>query len=365
MAATPFSVRPDQSRSLTRLAEIAAQTDSDLGALLDREIDRWRAVDDALIPPLEALRGLVLNGGKRLRPAFCQWGFDAVGGDPDDNQGAAVMADVRCALELLHAFALAHDDIMDDSSSRRGIPTTHVEWTERHVAQGWRGESRRFGESVAILVGDLAHTIANRLLAGQTPAILSVWGELETELMLGQFLDVVGTAAGGVSESTARQVAQLKSGRYTVARPLELGVAMASVTPMPRGLLEYGECIGLAFQLRDDILGVFGTEEMTGKPVGDDLREGKPTALLAIARQRANAQQQSVLDAVGHINHDDDVTMIQQVLESTEARNEIELLIDSLTTNGIEALGDPSADLNPDTVAVLAEFATILATRTS
>jgi geranylgeranyl diphosphate synthase type I len=365
MTGTPFSVRRDQSRSLTRLVEIAERTDADLAALLDAEITRWSALDSALTPPLETLRSLVLNGGKRLRPAFCQWGFDAVGGETTDATAAAAMADVRCALELLHAFALAHDDIMDDSASRRGIPTSHVEWAERHGQQGWKGESRRFGESVAILVGDLAHTLANRLVAGKPPGVLAVWGELETELMLGQYLDVVGTAAGGVSESTAKRVAQLKSGRYTVARPLELGVAMAAVAPIPKALTDYGESVGLAFQLRDDILGVFGTEEMTGKPVGDDLREGKPTALLAIARHRASPHQLLVLDAVGSVNGDDDVAMIQDVLETTGARHEIEELIDSLTSTGIEALHHGAGDLDPDTTTMLAEFATILATRSS
>ena len=365
MTGTPFSVRRDHSQSLTRLAEIAERTDADLAALLDAEIARWSAIDDALTPPLDTLRALVLNGGKRLRPAFCQWGFDAVGGDAADGDTAAAMADVRCALELLHAFALAHDDIMDDSASRRGIPTTHVEWADRHDLKGWKGESRRFGESVAILVGDLAHTLANRLVAGKAPGLLAVWGELETELMLGQYLDVVGTAAGGVSESTAKRVAQLKSGRYTVARPLELGVAMAAVAPIPSALTDYGESVGLAFQLRDDILGVFGTQEMTGKPVGDDLREGKPTALLAIAHQRASPQQLRVLDAVGSVNDDDDVAMIQDVLETTGARHEIENLIDSLTTAGIKALDDGASGLDPDTTATLAEFATILATRSS
>lgn len=365
MAATPFIVRPDQSPSLTRLAQIAANTDTDLDVLLGIEIQKWKAVDDALLPPLVALRDLVLNGGKRLRPAFCQWGFDAVGGDPNDVAIAAAMADVRCALELLHAFALAHDDVMDDSASRRGIPTTHVEWAQRHHDEGWNGESRRFGESVAILVGDLGHTLANRLVAGKPPAALAVWGELETELMLGQYLDIVGTAAGGVSQSTAQRVAQLKSGRYTVARPLELGVALAGVGVIPQALADYGESVGLAFQLRDDILGVFGSEDMTGKPVGDDLREGKPTALVAIARQRATPEQMVVLDRVGCITGDDDVVMIQNVLETTGARAEIERLIETLTAAGVDALAASDVELNPETTALLSEFATILATRSS
>jgi geranylgeranyl diphosphate synthase, type I len=367
MAVVPSTVRPQDGGSLGELREIAAATDAHLDVFLSEELRRWEAVDPELSAPLEALRQLVLQGGKRLRPAFCQWGFAAVGGDLDDERATAALSDTRSAFELLHAFALAHDDVMDDSSSRRGQPTTHVDWAGRHHDGGWRGEARRFGESVAILVGDLGHTYAHRLMAGKPAAVAEVWGELETELMLGQFLDVVGTATGGVGERTARHIAQLKSGRYTVARPLQVGAALAGDDRFPAALAEYGDAIGLAFQLRDDLLGVFGAEDDTGKPVGDDLSEGKPTTLLAIATRRADATQLAVLDQVGHECSPQQVSDIQTVLEDTGARDEVERLTLELTHQGVSAVtgGKQRGELVPHAADVLAEFAVVLCDRTS
>lgn len=364
MAAVPSTVRPTGLGALGELREIAAATDAHLDVFLTEELRRWEAIDPGLAAPLQALRQLVLNGGKRLRPAFCQWGFAAAGGGVDDAAGQAVR-DVRSAFELLHAFALAHDDVMDGSDSRRGRPTTHVEWAERHAGGHWRGEARRFGESVAILVGDLGHTYANRLLAGKAQPVLAVWGELETELMLGQFLDVVGTATGGVAEPTARHIAQLKSGRYTVARPLQVGAALAGAERFPSALAAYGDDIGLAFQLRDDLLGVFGAEADTGKPVGDDLTEGKPTTLVAMARRRATAAQLEVLDLVGHPCDEGQVAAVQQVLEDTGARQEVEHLTLELTHRGVDAVTARGSGLEPGAVEVLAEFAVVLCDRTS
>lgn len=361
--ALPTTVRPGADTALVELREIAAATDAHLDVLLSEELRRWEADEPALADPLVTLRRLVLDGGKRLRPAFCQWGFLAAGGDLRDGPSASALADLRSALELLHAFALAHDDVMDGSASRRGRPTTHVRWSERHDGGGWRGESRRFGESIAILVGDLGHTCAHRLLAGKPSAVTAVWGELETELMLGQYLDVLGTATGGVAEPTARRIAQLKSGRYTVARPLQVGAALAGADPFPPALAGYGENIGLAFQLRDDLLGVFGSEELTGKPVGDDLSEGKPTTLLAIAERRADDAQRRVLAHVGRHCDAERVAAIQQVLEETGARAEVEHLCAELTHRGVDAVSRPGHGLESHTAAVLADFATVLCDR--
>ena len=365
MASVPSTVRPQGGGAPSELREIAAATDAHLDVFLSEELRRWEAVDPGLAAPLEALRKLVLRGGKRLRPAFCQWGFLAAGGDLGRRDAAAAVSDTRSAFELLHAFALAHDDVMDGSASRRGLPTTHVEWGQRHGEQRWRGESRRFGESVAILVGDLGHTYAARLMAGKPPAVLRAWGQLETELMLGQFLDVVGTATGDVPEGTARHIAQLKSGRYTVARPLEVGAALAGRARTPQALTTYGDAVGLAFQLRDDLLGVFGAEADTGKPVGDDLSEGKPTTLLAIARRRADPSQQEVLDQVGHPCTAEQIAAIQTVLEDTGARAEVEHLTVELTHEGVEAVTGPDTGLERRAVEVLAEFAVVLCDRSS
>ena len=223
-----------------------------------------------------------LAGGKRLRPLFCRYGFLAAGGDPHDR----CWLDVAAGIELLHTFALLHDDVMDGSARRRGQPALHRSLDETHRRAGWRGEARRFGEGVGVLVGDLAFVCADRLVRAAGAAVGAVWDELRIELMMGQYLDVVGARRGGLPVERALLVARYKSGAYTVERPLHLGAALAGAdADLVEAFSAFGRPLGEAFQLRDDLLGVFGDEAATGKPVGDDLREGKPTVLLALATE--------------------------------------------------------------------------------
>jgi geranylgeranyl diphosphate synthase type I len=324
---------------------IAARVEWRLVEVLQAERQRWAAVDRDLDEPLDALRRMALQGGKRLRPAFCHWGFVAGGGDPDD---AEAVETVGVAFELLHAFALLHDDVMDDADRRRGEPTTHLTFAARHGVEGWRGEARRFGESVAVLVGDLAHVLADRAMTGQPPAVLALWRELQTELMMGQYLDVLGTARGDRSARKASLVMQLKAGRYTVERPLQIGAALAAArsgAPHPAldtALDGYGRPLGEAFQLRDDVLGAFGTAA-TGKPVGDDLREGKPTALLAHAAAHAGRAQRRLLERVGAPDlTDDEIAALQLVLVETGARATADAAVERLCRDAVAAVDVPS-----------------------
>ena len=171
------------------LAAIAERVDARLREVLAAEMRRWSEFDADLIDAVREIERLVLAGGKRLRPAFCHWGFVGAGGDPD----AQIVVDAGAAFELMHAFALFHDDVMDDAPSRRGAPTTHTLFAERHAAGGWAGESRRFGEGVAILVGDLAFVYADELMRGTSPDAWAIWNELRIELNIGQFLDILGS----------------------------------------------------------------------------------------------------------------------------------------------------------------------------
>jgi geranylgeranyl diphosphate synthase type I len=318
------------------LARISTAVEHRLGALLDDECARWGALDGDLVEPLDALRRFVLRGGKRLRPAFCHWGFVGAGGDPDDP--AAV--DAGAAFELLQAFALIHDDVMDGSAVRRGHRTAHLAFGDRHEAAAWRGEVRRFGEGVAILLGDLAHVYADRLVPRRHPEVQQVWDELRTELNVGQYLDLVGTARGDVDLGAARRIARYKSGKYTIERPLHLGAAMAGrLGGLGRALSAYGDPLGEAFQLRDDLLGAFGDEALTGKPVGDDLREGKPTALLALATAAADEHQRRTLGLVGEPDLSPEaVGEVQQVLLVTGAVDAVEASITELTQAALAAL---------------------------
>ena len=341
------------------LRVIAEQVERRLAEVIDAEILRWEAFEPDLEAPLAALRSLVMGGAKRLRPAFCHWGHVAAGGDPDDPR----LVDAGAALELLQAFALLHDDVMDGSAVRRGKRTAHLSFAERHSLEAWRGEGRRFGEGVAVLVGDLAHVYADRLLADAPLAAREVWSELRIELNIGQCLDVFGTARASTDLAAARRIARYKSGKYTVEPPLHLGAAFADrLDALSDSLSAYGDPLGEAFQLRDDLLGAFGDSARTGKPVGDDLREGKPTPLLAIAASRVDPQQQELMQRIGDPNlSDDDIAALQALLESTGARATVESDIDRLTAEAIAAI--EAAAVEVTATDALVDLAHFIATR--
>ncbi|HVT76692.1 MAG TPA: polyprenyl synthetase family protein, partial [Acidimicrobiales bacterium] len=292
--------------------------------------------DDALLEPLRSLREFVLAGGKRLRPAFCLWAFVGAGGDEEDSS----VIDAGAGLELLHTFALIHDDVMDNSKRRRGNATVHVQFEDAHRDHTWRGETRRFGEGAAILVGDLAFVYADQMLRGAPPAAIDVFNELRLEVNVGQYLDLVGTARGDVSVDTARTICRYKSGKYTVERPLHLGAALAQRLDLAEALTAYGDPLGEAFQLRDDLLGTFGDATLTGKPVGEDLREGKPTTMFALARDAATDDDAALL-ASRYGAPDlspDEVTALQEIFERTGARAETERRVETLVDAALSAL---------------------------
>jgi geranylgeranyl diphosphate synthase type I len=324
------------------LAEIAARIDTRLREFLAAEERRWSDFDPDLAEPVAEIGRLVLAGGKRLRPAFTHWGYVAAGGDGDD----PIVTDAGCAFELMHAFALFHDDVMDDADSRRGAPTTHVVFADHHRTGDWHGEARRFGEGVAILVGDLAFVYADQFLRDANRTAYDVWNELRIELNVGQFLDILGGVRNERRRAKAERICRYKSGKYTIERPLHLGAALAAperADELFPVLSRYGLPLGDAFQMRDDVMGAFGDEAVTGKPVGGDLREGKPTPLMARAVEAATTAQQAVLDLVGRPGlADDDVARVQQVIVETGALADLEAHISSLTDDAIAALDHPA-----------------------
>ena len=353
-----MQVVPRTADAPPSLGAIATRVEGRIRVVLDEELERWAAVDAELIEPFEALRELVLAGGKRLRPAFCHWAFVGAGGDPTDR----MVVDAGAALELLHTFALIHDDIMDGSPTRRAMDTIHVQFEARHARDGWRGEGRRFGEGVAILAGDLAFVYADRMLAGAPRAAMEVFTELRIEVNVGQYLDLVGTARGRVAEDAARRICRFKSGKYTIERPLHLGAALAGRMPELGGPLSaYGLPLGEAFQLRDDLLGVFGDDTVTGKPVGEDLREGKPTVLYALAAEAVGGPG-TALDRYGGPDlTDDEIVALQEILVDTGAVKLLETRIDAQVETAVAAL--EHAALSDEAVAALAELALYVAGR--
>jgi geranylgeranyl diphosphate synthase type I len=327
-----------------------------LESLLAVERERWAKVDVDLVPPIDEIARLVLAGGKRLRPAFCFWGFVGAGGDPTDE----LVIDAGAALELLHAFALFHDDVMDGSLTRRGEPTTNAKFEASHGADKLAGESRRFGDGVAILVGDLAYVYSDQLMRNASPQAWTIWNELRIELNFGQYLDMLGSAMNERRREKAERICRYKSGKYTIERPLHLGALLAAPTrdDLIPVLSTYGLPLGDAFQMRDDVLGAFGDTAITGKPVGDDLREGKPTPLMAIATARANAAQLKELQLVG--NQDltpEQIARVQEVIRETGALDELETVITRLTDEAIAAVQNvPFAQSVRDEMITLAEY---------
>ncbi len=335
------------------LTEIAARVQIRLGEILAAERQEWAALDPSLDEPLGDLADMVLGGGKRIRPAYCHWGWLIGGGDP----GGDGALDGGCALEILHAFALAHDDVMDGSDTRRGAPTVWRKFVQRHRDRRWLGEDRRFGEAAAVLVGDMAMVLADRTLGEVTPETRAVWDGLRTELNMGQFLDVVGSARGSATADEARKIIEHKTARYTVVRPLQLGAALAGRPDLAEPLARHGRPVGMAFQLRDDVMGAFGDPAATGKPVGDDLREGKPTLLMALARSAATQSQRAVLEAVGSEMDDETVAGVQQVIVDTGALARLEDEISDLLEEALDALEAlPDVPAAKEALAATARF---------
>ena len=301
--------------------------------------------DAALL--VDAAHG-ALRGGKRLRALFCVAGFRAVR-DPEQDESAALLA-ASAALELLHASALVHDDLMDDSDTRRGRPAVHRAFEARHREAGWRGDPQQYGAAAAVLLGDLLLSWADERLRTcglPGPVVLDALRLFDTtrsEVVAGQFLDVSVQARGDADVDQAMRVLRYKSAKYSVERPLQVGAALAGGPVATLGALSaFGVPVGEAFQLRDDLLGVFGDPQVTGKPAGDDLSEGKRTVLVALALQGASSSEARRLhDALGRPLDAGEVTELQQVIERSGAVAEVERRITSLTSRALAALEDPA-----------------------
>ena len=344
-------------------ANLRARTQSVITGVLETD----GALLHSISPDLDALTDALtefLAGGKRLRPAFCYWGWRAAGGDAADPllDDAAVRA--AASLEFLQACALIHDDVMDGSDTRRGRPAAHHRFANLHRGAMWLGSPEAFGTGAAILLGDLCLSWADQLLmASGMPAdaltrAKQVYDEMRTELMAGQYLDLLEQARGGGSIERARRVVQYKSAKYTIERPLHLGAALAGAdTATTAAFSAFGLPLGEAFQLRDDVLGVFGDPAQTGKPAGDDLREGKRTILVATAFDRADEIQQTefrqllgdpALDPAG-------VEVLREIIVDTGALAVIEQLIAQRFDEALEAI--TTAEIVEDAREVLIQLA--------
>ena len=314
----------------------------------------------------DAMDEYLLEGGKRLRPLFAYAGFIST-------SESTRIADIRAmaSLELLQACALIHDDLMDGSDSRRGMPSIHRRFEASHITEKMIGDASRFGESAAVLLGDLALVWADHALHESgisTPSLMAaqkIYNEMRIELMAGQFLDV--REAGEPLPSLARslKIARFKSGKYTIERPLHFGAVIAQPqlienTEFLTQLSKIGIPLGEAFQMRDDLLGIFGDPQVTGKPAGDDLREGKRTALIALAVEgTTDAGRELLQTKLGNPDlSSNDVDALRAVIQDSGAVTEVETLIAELTSQTQSAIAsDVIARPAQELLAALVESA--------
>jgi geranylgeranyl diphosphate synthase type I len=344
--------------------DVRAAVDDALRWFLAEQATTLHEVGPELDEVAAVVSSFVLSGGKRLRPAFCYWGWRGSG----STAGSEVVT-AAASLELLHAGALVHDDVIDRSDIRRGRPAVHRRFATVHRTEGWQGDPDAFGAAAAVLVGDLCLIWADQLYARSgLPADAlyrghEVYDAMRVEVMSGQYLDVIEQAVGGGSVERALRVARYKTAKYTVERPLQLGGALAGAGPELAAVYSrYGLPLGEAFQLRDDVLGAFGDPAVTGKPAGDDLRQGKRTALVATALAGATPDQSrlirrhlgdQLLDEAG-------VAELQAVIRATGALEQVERLIATRTAQSLAALSDPALDpAAADALSQLADAATV------
>jgi geranylgeranyl diphosphate synthase type I len=324
-----------------------AQVQEALTATVDAQAERLAPLGPDAARLVASARTSVA-GGKMFRASFCWWGHHAVAAPADETALVRACA----ALELLHASALVHDDLMDASDTRRGNPTTHRAYESEHRAAGWRGTAEQYGAAGAILLGDLLLSWSEELLRrcglpleAVAPA-MEVFDLCRSEVIAGQFLDVSVQARGSADVDTAMTVLRYKSAKYSIERPLQIGAALAGASRTALAQLgAFGLPLGEAFQLRDDQLGVFGDPEVTGKPAGDDLVEGKRTVLVALALDAAPPAQAAELDAaLGTPLSPTDVQRLRAIIDDSGAHEQVEAVIEQLVGLSLAALDKADID---------------------
>jgi len=362
-------VKPEASvQPLEQLKYLREEIEAELQDFLTAQSNYFTSIAPELKPAAGSLSAFVINGGKRFRPLFAAVGAMGAGSNLSQSEIRAF-----ASLELLQACALIHDDLMDASDTRRGEPAIHKLFESMHIAENYQGKATQFGLSASVLIGDLALIWSDLMLnssgvkSDSLIAAISVHDEMRVELIAGQYLDVFEQARGTQSVAQALNIARYKSAKYTIERPLHLGAAIAIPDAAKRAQIisiysEFGLPLGEAFQLRDDLLGVFGDPKVTGKPAGDDLREGKRTVLMAMTHDRiSGAAEAEFMQEFG--NHDiseSAIARLQEIISETGAAMHVEDLIEELTSTALEALNRD--EIVPQARELLTEMA-IIATK--
>ncbi|MCC3283691.1 polyprenyl synthetase family protein [Arthrobacter caoxuetaonis] len=372
MSQAPVNAASDADPAAREQASYRARLSSDLEDFLGRQREVLLEVSEESVPLLSAVHALA-QGGKRLRALLNYWGWRGAGGE------AHGLAPVRAgvALELFQSAALIHDDIIDRSDTRRGAPSVHRHFSNRHAEAAWFLDGTHFGSSAAILAGDLCLSLSEEAFtsvgarAGYDTRARAVFNRMRTEVMAGQYLDILEEVVGPGHEPEravvrARNILRYKSAKYSIEHPLAIGGALAGASEeLLASYTEFSLPLGEAFQLRDDVLGVFGDPALTGKPAGDDLREGKRTVLIAYALSSGSAAaRQEITAALGRPDLDDDaVASLRGVIADSGALATTEALIAEHTEQAFNTLAKLAVD--ETTRSALGSLAHAAVTRTA
>ena len=334
----------------TTIDGVRAEIRSELADYLAGQRTYLTSIASELVPVCDALDEFLLDGGKRLRPLFAYAGLMASGAKATPEIIRAISS-----LELLQACALIHDDLMDRSDTRRGKPAIHRHFENLHQSTAMNGLATQFGEAAAVLLGDLALVWSDQMLNTSgisTESLLAahqIHDEMRVELMAGQYLDVREAGEKTYSVERSLRIARYKSGKYTIERPLHIGAVIGKPSKGEHGdlldaLSRYGLPLGEAFQLRDDLLGIFGDPDVTGKPAGDDLREGKRTVLIAMTLEALQeADREELLAHLGQPNIElAKIEELRALIKSSGAVDKVESLIEKLTNDSLTAIEDPA-----------------------
>ena len=354
------------SLAKSELQEIRDAVDIELAAFLSDQGRYLEEISSDLRPVSQALSSFVLDSGKRLRPLFAYSGFISASAEISTPEIKAI-----ASLELLQACALIHDDLMDGSDTRRGKPSIHRHFESMHVQEELEGFAPAYGLAAAVLLGDLALVWSNQMLNAcgitkqQLNDVLPIHDEMRVELMAGQFLDIHEQTQKNTDLERSMKIARYKSGKYTIERPLHIGAALSQKQSpeLMAALSAYGLPLGEAFQYRDDLLGVFGDPGLTGKPTGDDLREGKRTVLIALTDARStNAMRETSRKYFGAPDLDENgISILQELIIASGARDALEAIIEKLTDASLSNLN--STHISEQGADILIEMANIATKR--
>ncbi len=306
-----------------------------LNAFLDHKLKEAKKLHPQAGILVEEVKRFINLGGKRVRPAFVYAGYLSVGGKKE------TIFDLACSVELLHTWALIHDDIIDRSLTRRGEKTSHIYWKDQFRVLGLKGDKDHFGISTAILAGDLAYSLADSVFDqyNSSEEVRKYWEAVKFEVMHGEYLDVLFSFKDTALEADIRSVLEYKTAKYTVQRPLQIGASFGRATSEQIKTLEaYGSRVGQVFQIQDDIQGIFGEEKKLGKSVSSDLIEGKKTLLIFSAQKRASVGEAKVLVKVlGNPQATEkEIQDARDVIKKVGALEESQKLVDQLSLEAIK-----------------------------